>query len=74
MKSDGSIHICGDYRLTMSKAAKVDSYPILRVEDLFASLAGGKTLAKLDVVHAYLQLPLDEVLCEYVTISTAIYG
>ena len=69
MKPDGLIRICGDYRLTINKAAKVDSYPIPRVEDLFASLAGGKTFSKLDVAHAYLQLPLDEISREYVTIN-----
>ena len=42
LKNDGSVHICGDYKLTANQAAKVDSYPLPRIEDLLASLAGGK--------------------------------
>jgi hypothetical protein len=28
IKSDGSIRICGDYKVTVNQAAKVDHYPI----------------------------------------------
>ena len=31
---------CGEYKLTVNQAAKVDSYPLLKIHDLFASLAG----------------------------------
>ena len=37
VKTDGSIRICG---LTVNRAAKTDSYPLPRIEDLFASLSG----------------------------------
>ena len=40
LKNDGSVHICGDYKLTANQAAKVDTYPLPRIEDLLASLAG----------------------------------
>ena len=45
-------------------------YPLPRVEDLFATLAGGKSLTKLDLAHAYTQIPLDESSKQYVTINT----
>ena len=70
VKPDGSIRICGDYRVTVNKVAKVDAHPIPRAEDLFASLSGGKSFSKLDVAHAYLQLPLDEESQKMVTINT----
>ncbi len=60
MKPDGSVRICGDYKVTVNRAAKVDSYPTPRIEDLFASLFQGKKFTKLDLAHAYQQIELDE--------------
>ena len=70
MKSDGRIRICGDYKITVNRAAKLEKYPIPRIEELFASLAGGKAFTKLDLSHAYLQILLDERSRRYVTINT----
>ena len=53
LKKDGSVCICGDYKLTVNRESKLDKYPLLRIEDLFASLAGGKPFMKLDLAHAY---------------------
>ena len=44
MKSDGRIRLCGD---TVNRAAKLEKYPIPRIEELFASLAAGKSFTKL---------------------------
>lgn len=41
LKEDGTVRICGDYKLTINQAAKVETYTIPRVEDLFSMLAGG---------------------------------
>ncbi len=49
LKNDGTVRICGDYKITINKAAKLDKYPIPRIEDLFAKLAGGKSFTKLDL-------------------------
>ena len=70
LKNDGSVHICGDYKLTANQAAKVDTYPLPRIEDLLASLAGGKSFSKLDLAHAYQQIELEEESRKYVTINT----
>ena len=70
MKSDGRIRICGDYKITVNRAAKLEKYPIPRIEELFTSLAGGKAFTKLDLSHAYLQILLDEQSRRYVTINT----
>lgn len=70
LKGDGRVRICGDYKVTINRAAKIDKYPIPRIEELFASLAGGKTFTKLDLSHAYLQVPLAAESQQYVTVNT----
>ena len=70
VKSDGSVRICGDYRMTVNQASRLDLYPLPRVDELFATLAGGKTFSKLDLQHAYLQLPLETNSKQYTTINT----
>ena len=47
VKDDGTVRICGDYRLTVNQASLIDSYPLPRVEDLFTALSGGKRFTKL---------------------------
>ena len=61
MKGDGkSVWICGDFKQTLNQASKVDRYPIPKLEDLFAKLAGGKSFTKLDMSQVYQQIQLDE--------------
>ena len=64
------MRICGDYKVTVNRASTVDTYPLPRVNDLFASLAGGKTFTKLDLAHAYQQIPNDEKSQKLVVINT----
>ena len=40
-KQDGTIRICGDYKLTVNKIAKFDVYPLPKIEKLFTALTGG---------------------------------
>ena len=70
IKRDGTVWIHGDYKLTVNKAGKLEVYPLPRIEDLLASLAGGKTFTKLDLSHAYLQVKLDEESKKCVTVNT----
>ena len=70
VKRDGTIRICGDYKLTVNRAAKTDAYPLPRIEDLFASLTGGQLFTKLDLAHAYQQVPLEEESQLLTTVNT----
>ena len=69
-KSDGTIRICGDFKTTINQASVTETYPLPRVDDLFADLSGGKLFTKLDMSNAYLQLPLSDESKPYVTINT----
>ena len=71
-KPDGSIRICGDYKLTVNRFAALDRYPLPRVEDLYATLAGGQKFTKIDLSHAYSQIELDEPSRALTTITTHI--
>ena len=57
---DGSVRIYGDYKVIINQVAKTDTYPLIRIEDIFASLAGGTCFSKPDLAHAYQQIPLNE--------------
>ena len=70
LKKDDSVHICGDYRLTVNQAAKLETYPLLKIDDLLTSLAGGKTFTKLDLAHAYQQVELEKDSRKLITINT----
>ena len=70
VKTNGSVRICGDYKLTANTATKTESYPLPRIEDLFASLVRGNVFSKLYLSHAYLQLPLAEESQPLLTVNT----
>ena len=65
-----SVRICGDFKLTVNQAVKVDRYPIPLIQDLFAGLNGGKVFTKLDLSHAYQQLLVDDKAKELLVINT----
>ncbi|XP_014675604.1 PREDICTED: uncharacterized protein LOC106815629 [Priapulus caudatus] len=71
VKPDKSVRICGDFKVTVNRYARVEKYPLPRVEDLYAKLSGGQKFTKLDLRQAYFQIELDEGSKKYVTINTA---
>ena len=69
-KPDGSVWICGDFRVTVNPSLKVDQYPLPRVEDILATLQDSTTFSKIDLQSAYLQMELEEGSKEVTTINT----
>lgn len=69
-KRNGSLRICGDYKVTINPHLKIDQYPLPRIQDLFSKLQGGKQFTKLDLSQAYQQVELDEESSRLTTIST----
>lgn len=70
IKPDGSIRICGDFKITVNKLLKDFHYPLPRIEEMFAALSGGEKYTKLDLKNAYLQLKLSDESQPLTTITT----
>lgn len=51
--------ICGDFR-ALNAQTKADRYPVPNIQDFNTSLSGCKVFTKLDLVHAYHQVPVAE--------------
>ena len=58
-KKDSRLLICGDYKVTINPCVEVDQHPLPKPDALFATLAGGKIFSKINLSHAYQQIPLD---------------
>ena len=56
IKKDGSVRLCGDYKVTLNQATLTETYPLPRIDDMLASLSGGTAFSKLDLAHAYVML------------------
>ncbi|XP_062846979.1 uncharacterized protein K02A2.6 [Trichomycterus rosablanca] len=70
VKRDGKIRLCGDYKVTVNQATNTDIYPLPRIEEVLATLSGGKLFSKIDLASAYQQVLLDEGSKKYTTINT----
>ena len=79
VKSDGSVRLCGDYKVTCNPHLEVDQYSLSKQEDLFVKLSGKKMFIKLsgkkpikldDLSHAYNQVELEPTSWNIETINT----
>lgn len=70
LKKNNRVRICGDYKVTVNPALKVDRYPQPKPRDIFAALAGGVKFTKLDLRQAYLQCEVDDATKELLTLNT----
>ena len=69
-KANGDLRLCGDYKVTVNRVAKAESYPLPRFEDLLAALPRASHFSKLDLSQAYQQLVVDDPTQELLTINT----
>ena len=70
LKADGKARVCGDYKMTANRVSHLEQYPIPTLDDLCEKLTRGKQFSKLDLSHAYSQLPLDNKSKECATMNT----
>ena len=69
-KSDNSVRICGDFKVTVNPVLSTDVYPQPRREELFAELANGEKFGKIDMASAHLQMEVEGESKKYLTINT----
>ena len=69
-KEGRRVRICGDFKVTLNSCLQVDQYPMPKIDDIFANLAGGQKFSKIDLRQAYLQLPMDEESVKLLAINT----
>lgn len=70
IKPDGTVRLCGDYKVTVNPNIIIDRYPLPKVEHLIANLQGGVFFSKIDLREAYAQVPLSEESKKHLTINT----
>lgn len=56
--------------MSLNKHIDAQQYPMPRVDELFATLAGGKKFSKVDQADAYLQIKLDKESKQYTVLTT----
>ena len=69
-KRDGTLRLCGDYKVTVNQATNTETYPLPRIEEVLATLSGGKLFSKIDLASAYRQVLLDEDSKKFTTVNT----
>ena len=65
VKRNGSVRVCGDFKVSVNPVLLAEQYPLPRIEDIFTNLAGGKHFSNLD--H---QMVVTEESKKYLTINT----
>ena len=70
LKTDQSICLCGDCKMTMNKCTNLDLYPIPKIENLYTKLSQGRKFTKLDLRSAFLQVTLHKDSKKFLTINT----
>lgn len=54
------MQICGDNKVNVNPQLQTEEYPLPRIDDIFAKLAGGQKFTKIDLKQAYRQMKVDE--------------
>ncbi|XP_064482922.1 uncharacterized protein K02A2.6-like [Ornithodoros turicata] len=70
VKKDGGIRLCGDYKVTLNPQLVAESYPLPRIDEMLAALAGGRYYSKIDLSRAYYQVVMSEQSKRLLTVNT----
>ena len=69
-KPGGNVRICADFKVTINRYVKQQSYPLPTTDEVFSCLSKGESYTKLDLANAYKQLRVSEKSQELLTINT----
>lgn len=69
-KPNGSVRICGDFKVAVISQIDVEQYPLPTRERLFHTIRDGKHFSKIDLKDAYLQMELDDTSKQIMVINT----
>ncbi|GFO37579.1 polyprotein [Plakobranchus ocellatus] len=70
LKKNGDVRICGDYKGTLNQVLEEEYYTLPRVEDMMANLDQGEKFSKIDILQAYVTLPIQQECRHLTTINT----
>ena len=56
LKSDESVRIFKDLKVTVNPHLNVNSYPLPTIDSMLATMTGGSKFIKIDIKTAYLQM------------------
>ncbi|XP_030368972.1 uncharacterized protein K02A2.6-like [Scaptodrosophila lebanonensis] len=69
-KPDGTIRICGDFKLAVNAQIDIEQYPLPTRESLLHTVRRGTHFSKIDLKDAYLQMELDDSSKQFMVVST----
>ena len=69
-KTDGSVHVCDDYKGTVNPAIQTEQFPIPTLQEIGSKVATWKKFTKNDLRSAYQQMVLDKASQQLCTINT----
>jgi hypothetical protein len=58
IKKEGSVCVCGDYKVTLNRFLVRDRHPLPRIDELLSKLQSGEQFSKLNLKEAYHQIEL----------------
>ncbi|XP_064637881.1 uncharacterized protein K02A2.6-like [Lineus longissimus] len=69
-KPDGSIRVCGDFKVTINKYIENPEHPMPHMDELYQKLKGGEKFSKLNLPNAYKHIEVEDESRKYLTINT----
>ena len=59
-KKDGTVRLCGDFKVTLNKHLDVPVHPLPKIEDILNTVGPANYISVVDLSQAYLQMPLSK--------------